>query len=71
MHILKAMALGATACSAGRPYLYGLGAGGEAGARRALEILRGELERDMALIGAARLADLDASMVRRVGEWRA
>lgn len=67
VHILKAMALGATACSAGRPYLYGLGAGGEAGATRALEILRSELERDMALIGAARLADLDESMVRRVG----
>jgi L-lactate dehydrogenase (cytochrome) len=67
VHILKAMALGATACSAGRPYLYGLGAGGEAGARRALQILRSELERDMALIGAAKLADLNESMVRRVG----
>ncbi|MGD8341753.1 MAG: alpha-hydroxy acid oxidase [Gammaproteobacteria bacterium] len=68
IHILKAMALGATCCSAGRPYLYGLGAGGEAGATRALEILRTELERDMALIGAARLADIDEGLVRRVGE---
>ena len=67
VHILKAMALGATACSAGRPYLYGLGAGGEAGATRALKLLRGELERDMALIGAARLADLRPGMLRRVG----
>jgi L-lactate dehydrogenase (cytochrome) len=67
VHILKAMALGATACSAGRPYLYGLGAGGEAGATRALQVLRSELERDMALIGAAKLADLNADMLRRVG----
>ena len=67
VHILKAMALGATACSAGRPYLYGLGAGGEAGATRALKLLRAELERDMALIGAAKLADLSESMLRRVG----
>lgn len=68
VHILKAMALGATACSAGRPYLYGLGAGGEAGATRALQILRSELERDMALIGASRIADLNERMLRRVGE---
>ena len=67
VHILKAMALGATACSAGRPYLYGLGAGGEAGAVRALRILRTELERDMALIGAARLSDLNERMLSRVG----
>jgi L-lactate dehydrogenase (cytochrome) len=70
VHILKAMALGATACSAGRPYLYGLGAGGEAGATRALKLLRAELERDMALIGAARLADLRPDMLRRVGAAR-
>jgi L-lactate dehydrogenase (cytochrome) len=68
VHILKAMALGATACSAGRPYLYGLGAGGEAGATRALQILRSELERNMALIGAAKLADLNEQMLGRVGE---
>jgi L-lactate dehydrogenase (cytochrome) len=67
VHILKAMALGATACSAGRPYLYGLGAGGEAGATRALTLLRTELERDMALLGAARLSDLSEGMLRRVG----
>jgi len=68
VHILKALALGATACSAGRPYLYGLGAGGEAGATKALEILRTELVRDMALIGASRLADIDERMLRRVGD---
>jgi L-lactate dehydrogenase (cytochrome) len=65
-HILKALALGASACSAGRPYLYGLGAGGEAGVDKALQILRSEMERDMALMGAASIDDLDATMVRRV-----
>lgn len=65
-HILKAMALGATACSGGRPYLYGLGAGGEVGATRALQILRSEFERDMALVGAASLADLSETMLRPV-----
>ena len=69
-HILKALALGATVCSAGRPYLFGLGAGGEAGAHRALEILRSELERDMALLGVSRIADIDESLVRQVpGTW--
>jgi len=50
-HVLKALARGATACSMGRPYLYGLAAGGEAGVSRALELLRVELERDLALLG--------------------
>jgi L-lactate dehydrogenase (cytochrome) len=67
VHILKALALGATVCSAGRPYLYGLGAGGEAGAKKALAILRSELERDMALIGAAKLSDIDEGLLNRVG----
>jgi L-lactate dehydrogenase (cytochrome) len=72
VHILKALALGATVCSAGRPYLYGLGAGGEAGAKQALKILRTELVRDMALLGAASLADINERMLRRVGDgWPA
>ena len=50
-HVLKALARGATACSMGRPYLYGLAAGGQAGATRALELLRAEIDRDMALLG--------------------
>lgn len=65
-HILKALALGARACSAGRPYLYGLGAGGEAGVVQALKILRNELERDMALLGCRSVHDLDESWVREV-----
>ena len=65
-HVLKALALGARACSAGRPYLYGLGAGGEAGAAQALKILKTEIERDMALLGCAKIGDIDESLIRRV-----
>ena len=42
-HVLKALALGADACSIGRPYLYGLAAGGQAGVQRAMELLRDEV----------------------------
>jgi L-lactate dehydrogenase (cytochrome) len=65
-HILKALALGARACSAGRPYLYGLGASGRAGALKALQILRSELLRDMALVGCNDLSQLDESWIREV-----
>jgi L-lactate dehydrogenase (cytochrome) len=69
-HILKALALGARACSAGRPHLYGLGAGGEAGVTKALGILKTELARDMALAGVASLREIDSSLIRRVGGAR-
>lgn len=49
--VLKALALGATAVSVGRPYLWGLAAGGEAGVDRALGLLRQELETGLALLG--------------------
>ncbi|MGD8385421.1 MAG: alpha-hydroxy acid oxidase, partial [Lysobacterales bacterium] len=57
-HVLKALAHGATACSFGRPYLYGLAAGGEAGVRRALELMRAEIERDMALLGCRAVSEV-------------
>jgi L-lactate dehydrogenase (cytochrome) len=57
-HVLKALALGANACSIGRPYLYGLAAGGQAGVERAIAILQSEVERAMALLGCASIADL-------------
>ena len=63
-HVLKALALGATACSTGRGYLYGLAAGGEAGVARALTLLRDEVERDLALLGCVRARDLDERYVR-------
>lgn len=49
--MVKAMAMGATACSIGRPYIYGLAAGGEAGVDRSLAILHEEFERTMILAG--------------------
>jgi L-lactate dehydrogenase (cytochrome) len=56
--IVKAIALGAKAVAIGRPYLYGLAAGGEAGVAKAIHILLSELERDMALLGCPRIADI-------------
>jgi L-lactate dehydrogenase (cytochrome) len=63
-HIIKALALGANACSTGRGYLYGLAAGGQKGVERALEIYRSELERDMALLGCTRISGIGAEHVR-------
>jgi L-lactate dehydrogenase (cytochrome) len=59
--VLKALALGARACMAGRPFLYGLAAHGEAGVTRAIEILRGEIDVDLALLGRGGARQLDAS----------
>jgi isopentenyl diphosphate isomerase/L-lactate dehydrogenase-like FMN-dependent dehydrogenase len=61
--IVKALALGARACLAGRPLAYGLGAAGEAGARRAVEILRAELRTALALAGCPSVHAIDASWV--------
>ena len=66
IHVLKALALGATACSAGRPYLFGLGAGGEAGVDRALEILRTDIERDIRILGCRNIEEVDSTRIRRV-----
>lgn len=62
-HIIKALSLGADACSIGRPYLYALAAGGSAGVTAALNILREEFERNMILVGAPNVACLDRSFV--------
>ena len=67
VHVIKALALGATACAFGRPYLYGLAAGGRAGVERALALMRAEIERCMALTGCTRVSELDRSYVRRLG----
>ena len=56
--VIKAIALGADACSVGRAYLYGLSAGGQAGVARAIELLRSEIERNMGLMGCRSIADL-------------
>lgn len=67
--VLKALALGADACAIGRPYLYGLAAGGEAGVARALALLRAEVERDLALLGCRSLRELGPGHLHPAGEW--
>jgi len=64
--ILKARALGAQAVLTGRATLFGVMAGGEAGARRALEILSGELERAMKLCGARRIEEITPDLLHTV-----
>jgi isopentenyl diphosphate isomerase/L-lactate dehydrogenase-like FMN-dependent dehydrogenase len=56
--VVKALALGAHAVQIGRGTLYGVAAGGEAGARRAIAIYREEIDRVLALLGCAGIADL-------------
>ena len=56
--LLKALALGAKGAFIGRPILYGLGAGGEAGVTRALEIIRKEADVTMALLGERDIRDV-------------
>ncbi|MDE2789756.1 MAG: alpha-hydroxy acid oxidase [Paracoccaceae bacterium] len=56
--VLKACALGATGTYIGRSFVYGLGAMGEAGVTKALEIIRAELDTTMALCGVCRVGDL-------------
>lgn len=64
-HIIKALAMGADACSIGRAYLYGLGAGGQAGVERAITLLKEEVERDMALLGVNAVSELSVEHLRR------
>lgn len=64
--IVKAVALGATSCMAGRAYLYGLGSAGEAGVDHVLALLEADVRRTMALCGATSVGDLTPELVR----WR-
>ncbi len=63
-HILKALSLGAKACSAGRLYLYALAAAGQAGVERALSQIRNEIERDMKLMGCDNVNQLSRKNLR-------
>lgn len=67
-HVLKALALGATACSIGRGYLYGLAAAGRAGVERALQLLRTEVARDMALLGCTRIDEIGAAQIKQLDQ---
>jgi len=64
-HIIKALALGADAVSIGKAYLYGLAAGGQKGVELALQMLRNELERDMALLGVSSIKQLSSKYIRK------
>lgn len=61
--VLKAIALGAKGTYIGRPFLYGLGAGGKAGVTRVLEIIQRELDITMALCGKRDIRDIDRSVL--------
>lgn len=67
--IVKALCLGARAVLCGRAYAYGVAASGEAGAARAIEILRVDLERTLRLLGCSSLAALDRSYVNVPRTW--
>jgi L-lactate dehydrogenase (cytochrome) len=68
---VKALCMGAKAVLIGRSYAYGLGAGGQAGVTRALEILKADLVRTMKLLGCAAIKDLDGSYVDVPSDWTA
>ncbi|ABH00472.1 probable L-lactate dehydrogenase (cytochrome) (plasmid) [Rhodococcus jostii RHA1] len=65
--VLTALALGAKACLVGRPFIFGLGAGGRGGVTRALEILTTELHQAVTLAGAPSVRDLDRSWLATDG----
>lgn len=62
--VIKAIALGAKACMIGRPYIYGLSAAGKVGVEKAFAILRGEIIRDMQLLGCRTLSELNKEFIR-------
>lgn len=61
--IVKAVALGADACSIGRPYLYALATAGEQGVDHLLRLLETDMRRTMALVGARRVSELSRELV--------
>jgi L-lactate dehydrogenase (cytochrome) len=64
--VMRAVALGAKGCLIGRAFLYGLGAGGQAGVRTAIEVIRKELDVTMALTGVSKISDIDR---RVLADW--
>ena len=64
--IVKALAIGANGVCIGRPYLWGLGAFGQAGVERVLELVRAELEAAMRQCGVRAVKELSPAFVRKV-----
>ena len=62
-HVLKALALGAKACSFGKAYLFALGAAGQQGVEAVLQKMKAEINRDMILMGCKSVRDLNRSKI--------
>jgi L-lactate dehydrogenase (cytochrome) len=65
--VIKALSLGAKACMIGRPFLYGLACQGGAGVRRVVEMLRTEIDVNLALLGRAGVKELDRTAIGWAG----
>ncbi|MEM7044318.1 MAG: alpha-hydroxy acid oxidase, partial [Pseudomonadota bacterium] len=68
--VVKALALGATACLIGRPHLFGLAVGGQAGVSRMFDILRADIDRVLTLGGWDGIGDLNRGCLALRSEWR-
>jgi L-lactate dehydrogenase (cytochrome) len=68
--IVKAIALGASACTLGRSYLYGLGAAGEPGIERVLTMLTDDMTRTMALCGVRTISEITPELLSLVPTGR-
>jgi len=62
-HVLKALSLGAKACSFGKGYLFALAAGGQKGVEKILENMKTEINRDMKLMGCKNIGELNSSKI--------
>lgn len=65
--VVRALALGAKSCMIGRAYVYGLGAGGQAGVTKALDLLAKEMETTMGLCGVNTVPEIDRHILRNDG----
>ena len=64
--LMRALALGARSCLIGRAYIFGLGAAGQAGVTRAIEIIKSELDVTMALCGVRRVRDIHRRVIAAI-----
>jgi L-lactate dehydrogenase (cytochrome) len=69
MDLARALALGAKGCMIGRAYIYGLGAYGEMGVAKSIDIIKRELDTTMALCGVTRIGDIDQRVIASAPQW--
>jgi isopentenyl diphosphate isomerase/L-lactate dehydrogenase-like FMN-dependent dehydrogenase len=67
--VIKALSLGARAVLIGRPWLFGLAVGGDAGIQAVLEVIRTGITRNMALVGVKKVSELDPRYLRLPSDW--